>query len=129
MPPESATAIRATSTLPRVASFAHPLFPVCLEWPAILDSRHLPGYEACTPDEAARGVHAGHDVHLLAPIHDGDELVTRATVIDVQAARPGAIVHTRLDTHRAQSGDLVCRTFQTGISRGVGVEGPDATCR
>ena len=30
---------------------AHPVFPVCLEWPVILSSRELPGYESATADE------------------------------------------------------------------------------
>ncbi len=43
---------------------AHPVFPVCLEWPVILSSRHLPGSESMTPAEGARGVHAAHDLHI-----------------------------------------------------------------
>ncbi len=35
------------------ALVAHPVFPVCLEWPVILTSRKLPGYETVTPAESA----------------------------------------------------------------------------
>ncbi len=104
---------------------AHPLFPVCLEWPVILTSRKLPDYEALTPDESARGVHASHDLHLLRPIVPGDRLTTQATVIGLRAIKPGAAQMTRLDTVD-QSGELVARTYQLGISRGVDVVGTAA---
>jgi acyl dehydratase len=105
---------------------AHPVFPVCLEWPAILSSRHLPGYESATPAEGARGVHAAHDLHLFRPIRAGDRLTTHATVIGLEQIKPGAAQTTRLDTVDA-SGALVCRTYQLGISRNVDVIGPAAT--
>jgi acyl dehydratase len=101
---------------------AHPVFPVCLEWPVILSSRHLPGYEASTPAESARGVHAAHDLHLFRPIRAGERLTTHATIIGLRRIKPGAASTTRLDTVDA-SGALVCRTYQLGISRDVDVIG------
>ena len=101
---------------------AHPVFPVCLEWPVILSSRNLPGYESTTSAEGARGVHAAHDLHLFRPIRAGDRLTTFATVIGLQQIKPGAAQMTRLDTVDA-SGALVCRTYQLGISRNVDVVG------
>ncbi|MEZ5596514.1 MAG: MaoC family dehydratase N-terminal domain-containing protein [Pseudomonadales bacterium] len=85
---------------------AHPVFPVCLEWPVILSSRELPGYENVTRAEAARGVHAAHDLHLLRTIRAGDELHTTATVIGLESIGPGARQMTRLDTVDART--LVC---------------------
>jgi acyl dehydratase len=104
---------------------AHPVFPVCLEWPVILTSRRLPGYESVTAAEGARGVHAAHDLHLFKPITAGMRLTTRATVIGLERIKPGAATITRLDT-LDDSGALVCRTFQLGISRGVDVVGAPA---
>jgi acyl dehydratase len=101
---------------------AHPVFPVCLEWPVILSSRELPGYESVTREEGARGVHAAHDLHLYRPIRAGERLTTRGTIIALEAIRPGAAQLTRLDTIDDQ-GALVCRTYQLGISRGVRVQG------
>lgn len=101
---------------------AHPVFPVCLEWPVILSSRHLPGYEASTPAESGRGVHAAHDLHLFRPIRAGERLTTHATVIGLRRIKPGAASTTRLDT-LDESGALVCRTYQLGISRDVDVIG------
>jgi acyl dehydratase len=106
---------------------AHPVFPVCLEWPAILDCANLPGADTATPEERSRGVHAAHDLHILRPIRADEVLSTRATVIGLEAIRPGAAQTTRLDTVTA-SGELVCRTYQLGISRGVGVVGGPASC-
>ena len=101
---------------------AHPVFPVCLEWPVILSSRELPGYESVTREESARGVHAAHDLHLFRPIRAGETLTTTATILSLKAIRPGAAQMTRLDTVDA-AGELVCRTYQLGISRGVEVSG------
>jgi acyl dehydratase len=105
------------------AVVAHPAFPVCLEWPVLLSSRHLPGYEASTPAEGARGVHAAHDLHLFRPIRAGERLTTQATVIGLRKIAPGAATTTRLDTVD-QNGALVCRTYQLGITRDVDVIGP-----
>lgn len=106
---------------------AHPVFPVCLEWPAILDCANLPGADTATTEERSRGVHASHDLHILRPIRAGEVLSTKATVVGMEAIRPGAAQTTRLDTV-SSSGELVCRTYQVGISRGVGVVGGPAAC-
>ncbi len=97
---------------------AHPVFPVCLEWPAVLSCRKLPGAEALTRGEAARGVHASHDLHIRRLIRPGERLATTATLIGVEAKPVGAAQMIRLDT-RDVAGELVCRTYQLGILRGV----------
>ncbi len=102
---------------------AHPLFPVCLEWPVVLAAGRLPGYESVTLDEGARGVHAAHDVRLYRPIHAGMRLATRATVVGLEAKAPGAVHTTRLDTVDEASGERVARSFNIGIYRGVEIEG------
>ena len=62
---------------------AHPLFPVCYEWPLALDVRAM-----ALPDEiAVRGVHATHRLTVHRPIRAGERLRTTATV----AARRGPI--------------------------------------
>ena len=116
--------IPRTTTLAQIVH-AHPVFPVCLEWPVILSSRELPGYESTTPEEGARGVHAAHDLHLYRPIRAGETLTTQATIIALKSIRPGAAQMTRLDTTDTD-GELVCRTYQLGISRGVAVTGEPA---
>ena len=97
---------------------AHPVFPVCLEWPVILEARNLPGSESMSAEEVSRGVHASHDLHILKPIRAGDDLTTTATIIGVEKIGPGAAQTLRLDTYN-QGDELVTRTYQLGISRGV----------
>jgi acyl dehydratase len=104
------------------SALAHPMFPVCLEWPVILNSRQLPGYDTLSPQESARIVHAAHDLHLYRPIAAGESYTTQAQVVSLQAIRPGAAVVTRIDT-RNNRDELVCQTWHTGIGRGVAIEG------
>lgn len=105
---------------------AHPVFPVCVEWPVVLAAGRLPGSERATRAEAARGVHAAHDLHIFRPIRAGDRLQTTAEVVGLEAIRPGAAQMTRLMTRDAD-GKLVCITWQLGISRGVAIEGEPRT--
>ena len=100
----------------------HPMFPVCLEWPVILGSRELPGYETVSPQESARIVHASHDLHIHQPIVAGESYTTQAEVVSLSAIRPGAAVVTRLDTRNSRS-ELACQTWHLGICRGVAIEG------
>jgi acyl dehydratase len=101
---------------------AHPLFPVCLEWPVVLDAARLPGTETATLEERARGVHAAHDLHLHRPIRAGETLFTTATVVGLEMRKPGAAQMTLLET-RDERGELVCTTWQLGITRGVEIAG------
>lgn len=101
---------------------AHPVFPVCLEWPALLDCANIAGADTATAEERARGVHAAHDLHILRPIRAGERLTTRAKVVALEHIKPGAAQTTRLETF-AEDGELVARTYQLGISRGVEITG------
>lgn len=100
----------------------HPMFPVCLEWPAILDCVNIPGAESATADERSRNVHANHDLHIFRPIRAGEHLTTTATIVSLSQIRPGAAQTIRLDTID-ERGELVCRTYQLGIKRGVDIIG------
>ncbi|HMB87200.1 MAG TPA: MaoC family dehydratase N-terminal domain-containing protein [Methylomirabilota bacterium] len=73
---------------------AHPLFPVCYEWPLALDVR-----ATALPDEiAVRGVHATHRLIVHRPIRAGDRLRTTATVAALEPRSPGAYMVLRLET-------------------------------
>ena len=104
----------------------HPVFPVCLEWPAILDCFDLPGMESVSAEERVRNVHAAHDLHIFRPIQAGENLTTTATIVGLAQIKPGAAQTIRLDT-LAEDGELVCRTYQLGIKRGVDVIGEAKT--
>lgn len=100
---------------------AHPVFPVCFEWPVILESIELPGAEI-GPEEHNTGIHSYHDIHINRLVGDGDRLTTTATVIGVKEKSNGAHQTMRLDTHDVD-GKLVCQTYQLGIALGMKVIG------
>lgn len=103
---------------------AHPLFPVCYEWPLFLDPRCMPN--DLSGEERVRGVHFTHDVTLHRPIRAGMELTTQATLVKVEARRSGAYQLARLDTVDS-AGDAVSTTWYGMLLRGVEVEGGDRT--
>jgi acyl dehydratase len=103
---------------------AHPMFPVCFEWPLIVAMRRLFKTSSLTDDEAMRGVHATHDLIVHRPIRPPETLSTRLKVAGVEARKPGAYQLTQLDTLDAR-GTPVCTSSYGSIYRGVAVEGPD----
>jgi acyl dehydratase len=110
---------------PRHPAFAaHPLFPVAFEWPAVVALGHVMREAGIPADELARGVHAAHDLTLHRPVREGDDLVTTAVLVGVEATRAGARQVVELVTCDA-SGDPVCTTLMTSVLLGVAVDGPD----
>ena len=99
---------------------AHPLFPVCFEWPVMLATRD----SALKREEALRGVHATHDLVIHRLVRSDDTLTTQATVVGVEQRKPGAYQIVRFDTTDAD-GALVCSTWYGTLFRGVTVEGGD----
>jgi acyl dehydratase len=73
---------------------AHPLFPVCYEWPLALDLRA----KALPEDLAVRSVHATHRLALHRPPRVGDRLRTTATVVGLERRTPGAYLVLRMET-------------------------------
>ncbi|MGE3846959.1 MAG: MaoC/PaaZ C-terminal domain-containing protein [Gammaproteobacteria bacterium] len=104
----------------------HPLFPVCLEWDAIVALRESTEAGAMSAAEKASAVHAEHDLHLLRPIRAGERLQVTATAIALEARRPGAYLLKRIDTRDA-AGELVTRTYQGTLYRGVSIDGAPCT--
>ena len=93
---------------------AHPLFPVCYEWPLALDVR-----ARALPDEVAvRGVHATHRLTLRRPVRAGDRLRTTATVAALERRSPGAYMVLRLETVDA-AGSPVSTTDYGSLYLGV----------
>lgn len=104
---------------------AHPIFPVCLEWPVVLLSRRVPGLvDALTHAEARRGIHATHDLTIERVIQADQTLTTVGEIIGVERRSPGAFVTLDMRTTDA-AGALVCRTVQGSLYLGVDVDGPD----
>jgi acyl dehydratase len=104
----------------RVGVHAHPLFPVCYEWPVSLPIRQIPALRELFP----LLVHAEHDLVLHRPPREGDRLATRASIVGVHKRKPGAFVVFRFDTNDAE-GNPVSTTDFGALYRGVDVAGPD----
>jgi acyl dehydratase len=108
---------------------AHPMFPVCFEWPVAVAIRsQFERSASLTRDEAMRGVHATHDVVLHRAIRPPERLTTQLTVAGVERRKPGAYMVTRLDTVDG-AGKPVCTSWYGSIYRGVEVVGPDVPAR
>jgi acyl dehydratase len=99
---------------------AHPLFPVCYEWPLAQALR------ARVMDEAVvrRGVHAFHHLVIHRPPRAGDSLRTSARVVRVQKVPAGTLVVTRFTT-TDRTGVAVSTTDHGTIYRGVEMTGAD----
>jgi acyl dehydratase len=102
---------------------AHPLFPVCYEWPLALDVR-----AKALPDEVAvQGVHATHDLTVHRAPRPGDRLSTTATVRALEPRAPGAYMVLRMETVDA-AGRPVTTTDYGALYLGVDCDG-DASPR
>ena len=108
---------------------AHPMFPVCFEWPVQVAMRaQFEKSTLLTRDEALRGVHATHDTVLYRTIRPPERLTTQLTVAGVERRKPGAYMVTRLDTVD-EAGKPVCTSWYGAIYRGVKVTGPDIAAK
>jgi acyl dehydratase len=96
---------------------AHPLFPVCYEWPLSVELRA----SRFSPEVAIRSVHATHDLALHRLPRAGDRLSTTATVVGLERRAPGAYVLTRHDTVDA-AGLPVSTTVYGSLHLGVDCE-------
>ena len=99
----------------------HPLFPVCVEWPAVIAAARLDD-GALHDDERRRGVHATHDLTIHRLLRPGDVVTTTATVEALEPHRSGTMERLRLDTRDA-AGSLVASTVMGSLFLGVGIEG------
>lgn len=103
---------------------AHPIFPVCYEWPAMLALRERTIPEAI----AIRSVHATHDLTLHRPPRAGDRLSTTARVTGLAHRRAGTLMTVRQETVDA-NGLPVSTTDYGSVCRDVGFEGEDSGFR
>lgn len=101
---------------------AHPLFPVCYEWPAALALRAKTIKEELSP----LGVHATHHVVIHRRPEAGDRLLTRASVISVRPSRAGTLVLMRVSTVD-RNGRPVTTTDYGSVFRGVSTESATAS--
>jgi acyl dehydratase len=100
---------------------AHPLFPVCVEWPAVTAAARLDDGELL-PDERRRGIHATHDLTIHRPLSPGDVLTTTATIDALEPHSRGTRERLRLET-RDTTGAVVATTIMGSLFLGVAIEG------
>ncbi len=103
---------------------AHPLFPVCFEWPVMLELRRELRGVSMTAEEDVRAIHATHDLIAHRLVRPADRVTTRATIVGVERRKPGAFLTVRFDTVDSY-GAPVCETWEGVIYRDVEVTGPD----
>jgi len=99
---------------------AHPMFPVCYEWPLALQIHK----QIASVELQRRSVHAAHDLTIHRPPRAGETLLTTARVVSIAERRPGAFMVVRYETADAD-GARVTTTDYGSIYRGVAVKGPD----
>ncbi len=112
------------TTCPR-GIVAHPMFHVCAEWQVLTDPAEQPNDRdlGLTPEEAARGVHASHDVVIQAPILPGQDITVRGSIVGVEATTAGVLLTYRFDG-MGEDGPL-WTTWMGNVYRGVDVEGDE----
>ncbi|MEA2649286.1 MAG: hypothetical protein QOG61_1721 [Candidatus Binataceae bacterium] len=102
---------------------AHPLFPVCFEWPAALMLR-VKHRERMPAAEAARGVHATHHTIIHRTLRPPERVTTRAVIAGIERLKPGALEVTIFDTVD-DKGSPICTTFTGNIYRQVEIAGDE----
>ncbi|MGH8012684.1 MAG: MaoC/PaaZ C-terminal domain-containing protein [Candidatus Binataceae bacterium] len=102
---------------------AHPMFPVCFEWPAAtsLRAKHRASLSA---EEAARGVHATQHTVIHRLVRPPERLLTTTTIAGIERRKPGVYELTRFETVDGK-GAPVCTTYNGTIYRQVELIGPN----
>jgi acyl dehydratase len=107
------------AALGKIDESAHPLFPVCYEWPA---TRQLRARAGLAPIDA-RLVHAQHDLTIHRSARE-EKLFVSGKVVSAAQRKPGVLVVCRFATRDAR-GELVSTTDFSALYRDVKLEGGD----
>jgi acyl dehydratase len=108
---------RYYDTLSTDGPVAHPVFPVCYEWPAAVALRGKTVREAWV----LLGVHATHHVVIHRRPRAEDRLLTRAQIIEVRPSRAGTLVVARFATVD-RNGGPVTTTDYGSVYRGISAQ-------
>lgn len=98
---------------------AHPLHPVCLEWPVLLQG--TPGL-VFPSGGSERGLHVDHELQLRRRLRAGDRLATTARLVGAEPRRAGVRALIELVT-AAATGEPVAVTRQGVLFPGARLEG------
>jgi len=109
---------RYFDTLSSEGPLAHPVFPVCYEWPAAVALRD----KTIAADLQPQSVHATHHLTIHRPPRAGDTLHTTARVLELAPRRSGTLVVSRFETVDAH-GEPVSTTDYGSVYRDVGLAG------
>lgn len=109
---------RYFDTLSSEGPIAHPVFPVCYEWPAAVALRD----ETIAVDLQPQSVHATHHLTIHRPPRAGDTLHTTARVLELAPRRSGTLVVSRFETVDAH-GAPVSTTDYGSVYRDVALTG------
>jgi acyl dehydratase len=109
---------RYFDTLGNDGPIAHPVFPVCYEWPAAVALRD----KTIAVDLQPQSVHATHHLTIHRPPRAGDTLHTTARVLELAPRRSGTLVVSRFETVDAH-GEPVSTTDYGSVYRGVALAG------
>lgn len=102
---------------------AHPVFPICLEWPVNTTDEDGPEHLKLTDEEKAASVHYAHDLHIHRLIRAGERVRTDLKFIGLSRGKSGAVSVTRLETREATTGELLATSYQKGMHLGVALNG------
>jgi acyl dehydratase len=106
------------AALGELSEAAHPLFPVCYEWPVNRVLREATGLQALNE----RLVHAQHDLAIHRPPRAGEVLRVSGRVVSAMQRRPGAFVVMRMEA-RGAGGEPVTTADYGMLYRDVTIEG------
>jgi acyl dehydratase len=112
------TDLRYFDTLAEAGPLAHPVFPVCYEWPVAVALRDATIAAELHPFS----VHTTHHLVIHRLPRAGDTLHTRGRVVAVEPRRTGTLVVSRFETTDAD-GEPVTSTDYGSVYRGVTVSG------
>ncbi|KOS53784.1 MaoC/PaaZ C-terminal domain-containing protein [Rhodococcus rhodochrous] len=98
---------------------AHPVFPVCIEWPLI--EHGAPGIELST-DTLRLGLHVSHHIEIHAPLRAGRRVRTVAKPNLAQARTSAALIGTRFRTY-SEEGELLVTSDVYTLYPGVRLVG------
>ena len=107
---------------------AHPVFPICLEWPVNTADSDGPEHLKLTEAEKAASVHYAHDLHINRLIRAGERVTTQLKFIGLSKGNSGTVSVTRLETREATTGELLATSFQKGMHLGVALDGEGEQC-
>jgi acyl dehydratase len=107
-----------TSVIPAV----HPMFPVCFEWPVIVEAMETLSLEHGLTAPFGSMVHAGHVSRQHRPLRPPESLITACVIRAVRETRAGVLVVFGLET-TDESGAPVVSTEESMMLRGETLDG------